>query len=126
MDHHHPWSTGIVRPQEPPCLYQQSALHIKRRDGAKGILYLILSYSNPATLTHEGVRRAVSPASYPSIPFYKGVHMDLPPRVTFDAASAAERPNWRSTPSMRWVELMFLTMVICQQVALPWRETMVE
>jgi hypothetical protein len=29
-------------------------------------------------------------------------------------------------PSTRWVELMFLTRVSCQQVAPPWREVMVE
>jgi len=42
------------------------------------------------------------------------------------AASAADRLNWVLIPSMRWTALRFLTQVIWKQVAVPWREAIVE
>lgn len=42
------------------------------------------------------------------------------------AASAPERPNWDENPLMRWLEFRFLTTTIWKQVALPWREAMVD
>lgn len=41
-------------------------------------------------------------------------------------ARAPLRPSWEWTPSMRWLELRFLTTTIWKQVAEPWREAMVE
>ena len=48
------------------------------------------------------------------------------PEAFLAAESAPERPNCVGTPSMRCVELIFLTMVIWKQVAEPWREVIVE
>jgi hypothetical protein len=50
----------------------------------------------------------------------------VPLACSMAASRAPVRPNWVLMPSTRWVELMFLTRVSCQQVAPPWREVMVE
>lgn len=42
------------------------------------------------------------------------------------AARAPDRPNWDAKPLTRWVAFRFLTTTIWKQVALPWREAMVD
>lgn len=48
------------------------------------------------------------------------------PILSMAFCRAPWRPNCEGTPSIRCVELMFLTSVIWKQVAPPWREVMVE
>lgn len=51
---------------------------------------------------------------------------DVWPTLSIAAWRAPDSPYWVLTPSILWVELMFLTRVIWKQVAPPWREVMVE